>query len=231
MAGIVFKSPGVFAGADDMPRISVARPSPASGAIADWAADQLPLGLVSVWPSMVGDYAFTDPGNNISQRPNVIGEGVDRYVSFDGVDDRVDVDMAVNTPFTVALVARLPQMAASQYIMSPGSHTNGVSVSVDSAGGSWLASNGSFRSFQTAADTAWHVFVAAFDGADSYLMIDDTEVGPVSPGSNGIGRIRLGASATAYSPSDVKRLTVLPNAAGPTERRTIRAVYGDLYGI
>lgn len=231
MAGIVFKSPGTFAGADDMPRISTARPTPAPGAIADWAADQLPLGMVPLWPSMVGNYAFTDPGNNINQRPNVIGEGADRYVSFDGELDRIDVGMNVEGPFTVVLVARLPQMAASQYLMSAGAYSHGVSLSVNSVADSWNGYNGSFRSFQVEPDTDWHIFVMAFTEAGAYLAVDDSDIGPVSAGFNGIAGIRLGASANAYSASDVKRLTILPYAAGIAERRAIRASYGALYGI
>lgn len=231
MAGIVFKSPGVFAGADDLPRISTARPTPAPNAIADWAADQLPLGMVSRWPSMVGDYTFTDPGNNINQRPNVVGEGAGRYVSFDGELDRIDVGMNVDAPFTVALVARLPQMAASQYIMSAGSYPRGVSLSVNSAADSWNGNNGAFRSFQVQPDTDWHIFVMAFTEDGAYLAVDDSDVGPVAAGFEGIAGIRLGASASAYSPSDVKRLTILPYAADVAERRAIRASYGAMYGI
>ena len=195
MAGIVFRSPGVFAGADDLPRIAPARPVPAPGAVADWAADQLPLGPVGVWSSMVGTHALAAPVvPSNSQRPLVIGEGADRYVSFDGENDRLDTAMSVLSPFTVVLVARLPQVGPNQRIMSGGTNDAGVTIGPDSAMVNWIASNGTFRIFEATPDADWHVFIMAFDGPNSFFMLDDWEGQPADPGSNGMQWISLGYS-------------------------------------
>ena len=77
------------------------------------------------------------------------------------------------------------------------------------------------------ADSAMHCIIAVADGAGSVLRIDSTEVAGAIPASTGTS-LRVGATASAYAPIDLKRLAFLPYAATATERAAIQATMAAL---
>lgn len=229
MAGTIFTSPGVFANSADMPQVSTIPVTPIPGALADWAANQLSGGAVAAWPDLIGDYALTAPSAS-EQHPAVIGTGLERYVSFDGINDRIDVSIPLAQPVTAILVARLPNLAGSQHIMTGGTGPASFNLGVNSNASSWIASNGSNRTFGSTPDNGWHIFILSFNGANSALSLDGVET-IANPGTGGSDRIRLGASSSTYYPTDLRRLAILPYAAQATERAAIYRNLADYYGM
>ena len=232
MAGLIFVSPGKFTDPDDLPQVPTVPVVPVRGATIDWAADRLPTGgPVATWTDMLGAKTLAGPGP-ASQNPAVVGDGTARRVVFDGDNDRIDATMNINQPCTMVVVARSVNAAPQDYILTGGTGP-GWNLGIQVAG-RWIFSTGAGSSVMgrvdQPADDTWHIFVVVADGANSVLSVDGTETtGTIDPVT--WDTLRVGASASAYFPSELRRLAVIPRATTPAERASITQRLRTHYGI
>lgn len=226
MSGLIFVSSGAFSSPEGLPKIPVARVSPISGSIADWAADRLADGAVEKWVDLHGTYSVDAPSGAPHQWP-IATEGA---LGFDGENDRSDVSgLPATQPKTVALVARFPTVAGSTRAFSGGTGGS-FDLGINTNASYYYFSAGSNLMSHQAPDANWHVFVVVANGANSVLSVDGVE--KTGNAGSGVGAtIRVGATTSAYSRVDIRRLAILPYAAGEDERAALVSQLSEHYGL
>lgn len=225
MPGSAIISPASF-GDTSLPRLDLRPVAPIAGAVHDWASERLAPGPIEAWYDMVQNVPFVAPAAP-SQKP-VVYEGGRKVVRFNGVDQRLDVDINMPGPVTMVLVARVNTDANSQYIVTGGA---GPGFNVYRGGtGRWTAYASASLAHSETADTGTHVFVVVRDGVNSVLSVDGVE-SRGDMGSVAATSLRLGSSSNAYFATDVQRLALLPFAASQTQRTAIVAQMRAAYNI
>lgn len=227
MAGHIFVSPTEFTAPDGLPTVSVARTAPLPGAIFDWAAESLPKGTVSKWIDLTGSYTLSGTAVE-SQWPISTGSSV----TFDGVNDRIDGTFPTGSGRTLVVVARATVVANSHRIFGSGTGSNPFHFGINSNGSRWIFDGGATIAGPTSKtpDTNWHVFVIALNGSSSVFAVDGEEWTGDTGAALG-GSIRVGASASAYFGSEVKRIALLPRVANQAERNGLYSSMVAHYGL
>lgn len=165
--------PGSF-NDNTLPRVALSYTSPLPGALYDWAADNLPLGAVASWPSLLGNGALVSDGG----APNVAQDGQSKYVDFNGTSNRMRLAFDLDAPHTVVAVFRYVTLK----------DTNLVHFGYGGAGAGALVSDATYGTLRARSgigyitpspavvpDTAWHVSVLTVNGASSGLTIDGVD--------------------------------------------------------
>lgn len=121
--------------------------------------------------------------------------------TFDGGDILSTPTFTQAQPMMVYVVVRISSLAAGAMSFFNGDSGNVFVVYKLATTHLWSMFSGStVRSAAVAADTNWHVLVARFEGASSYLMLDGTTIiTGLSPGTAGLtaDAINMGASTAA----------------------------------
>lgn len=229
MAGHLFISPGEFKNAEDLPTVEVTPVAPIPGATVDFAADRVTPGALLNWYDMISSESLTAP-NVQSQHPVATGAGTGKYIRFDGVNDRMDVNIDLTQPITLAVVARIPTPGAGKYILT-GGQGPAFNLGMDSAASRWIFYAGAtLPAPLVTPDNGWHIFVITVNGPNSVFSLDGVEAAGNSGALAGTS-IRVGASSGAYFGTDIKRLAVLPYAAGAVERAALYHKLALHYGL
>lgn len=228
MSGILFTAPTRFTNPDGMPQVPTVITPDIPGAMADWSTDQLPTGITTSWVDMTGARALVAPSPG--QSPSVIGTGKDRYLAFDGVDDRLNAELPLDQPITVVCVARLPELTATSQFIFTGFGGVSFNLGVNSVGSGWVFSNGTVGTFQGTPDKEWHIFIMSLNGANSVLSVDGVEK-TANVGTGPADRISIGSSASAYFRTDLRRLAFIPGALEANDRAAIYTSLRDYYNI
>lgn len=229
MPGLIFVSPGSFESPGGLPTVPVRRVSPIRGASIDWAADRLPDGPVSSWTDQLGGYTLQAPAST-AQWPTASNGAL----IFDGTSggDRIDTALPTGKPKTIVLVAQVNAVPNARIFSGGTASMPQFDFGINSDGSRFTFYCGSGMSANNygAADSDWHVFIIVADSANSSISVDGVE-NTGNSGTNPAANIRLGASATAYYKSQVKRLAILPYAATAAERATINTQLSQHYNI
>lgn len=197
----------------------------------DWAADALPVGPLSSWPSMTGTGSITaDAGI-----PSVVESAGGRFVKFDGEDDRMRFRYNQNSPQTFVAVYRFvnPQLGDSVVYgynsASTGSISTGTDIfTISSFGnGKWIVPNPPILP-----DTKWHVALLTIDGANTVLRHDSREVAGTLPTGTRDG-LALGYSTKPGNASAIeyKRVVNYPFALNASSRDQLVNQLAARYGI
>jgi hypothetical protein len=143
------------------------------------------------------------------------------------------VHIDLSQPVTVILVGRLVTVKGSDYFFTGAGGGVSFNLGTNSDATKWQFSNGSNISFpsDTPPDTNWHIFIAALDGASSVLSLDGAETGDINAGAGPTTAIRVGATSTAYTASQIRRLAILPWKADAGERATTYSRLATYYGM
>lgn len=216
-----------------LPKIDITYIPPLTGATYDFAVDQLPLGPVASWPSLVdGVAAFVADGTTV---PTVITDGASKTVRFNGTIDRMKLALNMNTAHSVVVVAKLrAPIANDQVFFGNGANTEGA-IGVNSAGTSFTGYGGGVSIAANPAvvpDANWHVFILTHTGAGSALRIDSAEtLGTLTVAQrNGI-TLGYAAAGDLRADVDYKRIAVIPGAMTTATRTAIVAQLKAQYGI
>lgn len=230
---IKFQFPDLLTGT--RPQVVHAVPTtPANRYVASVTGATLNAPVASV-PSVGGAGALVATG---SAMPLAKVDGTKQYLAFDGADDVLKVQGATR-PKTIVAVAR--------YRGQPASGSNWPIVrGLVSAGGTLFmlqrASNGSMVIGNNTAlvttlnpGTAWHVFVAVLDGANSLLRMDDNAefTGNAGSTTGTLDMLELGGRGTTtgtFSQVDIAEVFTTSHVMTAQERADtvtrLRAVYG-----
>lgn len=219
-------------GDTNLPRISLFYTSPMVYALYDWAADGLPLGPLTSWPSLVNDFSLPASGG----APTVVDSGGGRAVRFDGVDDFMRAPFVLSTPHTILAVYRYTAKRLGDAVFygyngrSAGSVLSGPVPDnmVATGGGKWMIPSPAW-----VPDTNWHVAVLSVNGANSVLRIDGKEItGDLGADLSRDG-IALGFSDATGNRATIeyKRVTVFPAAAGSGLRNTYVETLANRYNV
>jgi len=204
--------PGKF-GDTNMRKVGITNIPFLSQAIFDMAADGLPLGALPAWGSMSSDKVLRSPGT-AGQSPNVIMDGTVPCVKFDGVLQRMDMDVAEGQqPLTILMVARYHTTAGALAATSGGTGTS-WQLGTYAAGDRWLGAFGeSNLSVSTPIpDGGWHVHALTINGAgNSSYKLDNNAPVAGTLGTGDLSHVRLGASAGAYSNVSIARIAAVRN--------------------
>lgn len=187
---------------------------------------------VTAWPDLLGGGTSLVP---LTSAP-VIGQdaGGLRYVRFNGTSDALSQALARNQPHSVAILGRfrsltLPGSGISTLV--GGSNSTGAkrgNIYLDNTG--WRLNGGSAPAASAVApDTAWHAFIAVFNGASSVLRIDNTEAAG-NGGTENADVFALGGvvGSTWFGPIDIVEAIPFQRALSGSERATIAS---ELLGV
>lgn len=207
-------------GDSSLPKLDLTYVKPLKNALYDWAADALPLGPLTRWPSLIDGTELIGDGN----LPNVYGNGPGRQVSLDGVSSRLRQGFTVSGPYTMVFVYRLTAPAANQtvdygYLSSsvPRMTVSGSATSLNVTNGTnFIVPNPVFPP-----DTTWRAAVYSVDGNNSGLNINGQDTTGNMPLVARDG-ITLGfAAGNARTPIIYKRVAILSGGTTPAQRNAI----------
>lgn len=214
-----------------LPKIDITYIAPLAGATYDFAVDQLPLGPVASWPSLVdGVAALVADGSTI---PQVITDGASKTVRFNGTIDRMKIPLNLNTAHSVVVVAKLRAPIALDQVIYGNAQAEGA-IGVNS-GLNWSGYGGGSSlpmSPTLAPDANWHVFILTHAGASSAVRVDNAE----TPGNlpvaqrNGI-TLGFGTGTDLRAEIDYKRVALIPGTMTTAQRTAIVAQLKQQYGI
>lgn len=199
-----------------------------AGSSREWNARSHAVGgTVAPWPDLRGGASLINGGG--SAQPAVMEESGAKFVRFDGVADLVsDSSFSGTQPHTRVIRFRwhtLPTTTRS-VVGSTGTGTAGNTFGTISTGANYVINAGTaiVANPVTAPDLNWHTAILVFDGANTVMSIDGVETVANAGSQVGVGLRVAGGSGTtptSFATIDVKRLAVLPYAAGSTERAAI----------
>jgi hypothetical protein len=202
------------------------------GALYDFAVDQLPLGPLATWPSLVDNTTMPADGATM---PTVITDGASKTVRFNGTIDRMRIDTNLNTAHSVVVVAKLrAPITLDQIVYGKTANSEGA-IGIHSSGGNYAGYGGGstlLMSPTVVPDTNWHVFILTHAGASSAVRVDNSETTGNLPVAQRDG-ITLGFLGTADNRSEIdyKRVALIPGAMTTAQRTAIVAQLKAQYGI
>ena len=231
MSGRAIIAPLSF-GDTSLPRIDITYVPEVPGAVADFAADQLPVGSLSSWRSQVGSTVLVADG---ATTPQVVSDAGRRSVRFNGSVDRMQAVLSVPGAHTVLSVARYRSTVGGEVVHWGASATEPSVVST--SGNDNLGSSSGGRALlpspAVVPGTGWHVIAASFAGDNSALNVDGREyVGAIGD----VARTRLilgfGPAASSYRTAiDYRRVAVIPGTMSAGDRARLVAQMVAHYGV
>lgn len=196
-------------------------------------ATGFPTGLVAHYSVL--DLASLANGATVSNWPNKISGGAsltnasgtpsynatNKYVQYDGVDDRHDGVVNVPQPSTTIVVGRYLTAGASKPFVSGTSTVNGITATGASA---WSMNAGTSLAHGSRIDTNWHFIEARFNGTNSSLLVDSTRVSGNAGTAARTGiRIASNTGLSSYSNIAVKAVLVFNKVLTADEVEAVRS--------
>ncbi|MGV0109849.1 hypothetical protein [Arthrobacter sp. CP30] len=231
MPGRAIVAPVSF-GDTTLPRIDISYIAPLAGATLDFAVDQLPLGPLASWPSLLDN--VTAPADGATA-PQVINDGASKTVRFNGTSDRIRIPAVINAAHTIVAVAKLrAPIPLDQIFFGNSSSTEGA-IGIPGGGGNYSGYGGGTiiaMNPVVAPDANWHVFILTQSGAGSAVRVDNAETTGTLPIAqrNGI-TLGFGPASDNRSDVDYKRVALIPGTMTTATRTAIVAQLKAQYGI
>lgn len=231
MSGRAVIAPLSF-GDSSLPRIDITYVPEIVGAVADFAADQLPVGSLPSWRSQVGSTVLVADG---STTPQVVSDGGRRSVRFNGSADRMQAALNVQGAHTVLSVARYRSTIGGEVVHWGASATEPAVVSL--AGNDNMGASAGGRALLPSPPvipgTGWHVIAASFAGDGSALNVDGREYAGTL-GDAARTRLVLGfgpAGSSSRTAIDYRRVAVIPGMMSAAERARLVSQMVAHYGM
>lgn len=213
-----------------LPKIELAYAPILPGAIYDWSADSLPLGLLPSWGSAVGGATLTANGS-----PQVVESGGGKAVRLDGTVDRYQNRVVVSGPRTFAIVYRFTAVEASNSVLYGRLTDAGGAIMTDSGNAFVAGRAGGTLLGQTppiVPDTNWHVAVLTVNNSASAFRHDNIERTGTLPLNDTDGiTLGFGGSPDFRGPIEYKRVAILAGGTTAVQRNEIVAHLASRYGV
>lgn len=170
--------------------------------------------------------------NAVGGSPTFQQDGLVSYLSFDGVNDRMDAVYSRNQPLTVLTVGRFPTLPAlNTSVTNLFTTPSGRGIQV--LGSAVTAQFPTLKNAPTLSVTAgqWFIAALAVNGATSEVAVDALyEVGNVGTGAAGGITVGRNAGGSGFTAMDIAEIIVWPaflnHAQRTAERNAIKAFYG-----
>lgn len=204
-----------------LPHISTRIINPIPGALLYFSAERSPVGTTPIWRDMISGAEWKS--NDAAGAPEIIVDSTGKKVLFfDGIDDMLTMPLPLNQPSTVIVVARFREVRNSSAVIS-GASGPANNIGANSASTFWVMNAGAVLVAPGAAavDTASHIFMGVFNGANSVIRVDTNEA-TGDGGTNNRTLMRMGYGA-GYERMNAYAVIVLPYAAAKPERDAIYA--------
>lgn len=198
---------------------------PLGGYTDRWSAEMLSAGsAVSNVPNTVqgpwGAFIQTDP----ALQPTIVSEGGFVHVANTATSQLVMPPFTTTGPKTMVVVGKMTGTDAT-LVGANGSNWNlGVSSTkfYINAGATILG---------PARDSAWHVFIAVFNGASSVFSVDGVEYAG-DAGSNQPTNLRMFSTGGGiYATGGVRDVAIYPSALNQADRQALASSLKHKYGI
>lgn len=217
---------------DTWPKVDLTYVEPIRDAYFDWAADQLPLGSLTQWSSLIDNTPLLADGG----APLVVNSGGKKAVRFNGTTNRMRV-LTPNVPaeHTVVSVFRLLAPETGDTVLFDYAGTGSSAVLVPSDGlrleGRLSGSVVPMTPVVTP-DTGWHIAIITTNGANSALRIDEQETARSVTSQKRQG-LTLGfnfSSPDGRAEIEYRRNIIMP-PLNATERAALYSKLKTAYGI
>jgi hypothetical protein len=184
---------------------------------------------VSTWDNLWGASDLTAAG-----APALHILNGQKYVQFDGVDDRMDADFGstVDIPFTIAFVAKVPGNGP----VLGGS--DNVTIDITTTAGNWQVHNGTALTGATVANTGiWQtVIIQVVPAADDTIRVDGVNLVGNAGASKNARRLRLfSEDLGTYNAGSIAELVKINAALTAGELTDLEAylntIRNDLNGV
>jgi len=199
---------------------------PVAGYSDRWNAEPLASGAsVSNLPNTVqgpwGAFIQTDP----AQQPTVVTEGGFKHIANTATSQLVMPPFTTTGPKTMVVIGKVL--------------TGDGAVLVGANGANWNIGVTSTKFFMNAGltilgpnkDTAWHVFIAVFNGAASVFSVDGVEYAG-DAGTNQPTNLRMFSSGGGiYATGGVRDVAIYPGAMSQVDRQKLTAQLKDKYSL
>lgn len=214
-----------------LPRVSLGFAPPLHNTIYDWAADDLPMGLLGTWPSIASGVNLTAD----SGAPQVVTSSGGKAVRFDGEADRMRLAFSLTGARTIVAVYRFTSVVPSAAVTYGYLNTVGGAITTDTAStlvGATIGTQYLTPSPRAVPDTSWHVALLSVNGDNSAFRHDRSEGTGEAPVGVMDG-ITLGFSARAgnRAPIEYKRVSILSGGTTGAQRDAIVNQMASRYGI
>ncbi len=184
---------------------------------------------VSTWPDETGN------GNDLTAGGpptfNESGINTNPSLSFDGVDDYLNTALSTqNVPNTIASVVSLDTTGSFYQYLYDGSNADEQSLQ-QTNNGEWAYGAGT-RSPDGPTDTQPHVFTALYNGSNSVLRIDGTEVHSGSAGTEALNGFEVGRRPDGqfYADAQLGEILIYPSDKSASFS-DIESYLADKWGI
>lgn len=182
---------------------------------------------ITTFTDQQGSLDLTDIGNPKYQKNVINGKPVSRY---DGSNDAHDVgSSSINQPLHVFLVGALDTLSNGGNQQFTGGL---VQIQYDNGVDGWGLFAGSAIAGGTP-DTNFHIFTAKFDGTNSYLRVDGTQVVSGDAGTFDFTDLTLGANNgdSQWLNGDIAEVAFHGSALSSSEESDWENYLSDKYGI
>lgn len=210
-------------GDSSLPRINLTYTRPIPGATYDWAVNQMPVGPLAQWPSLVGGTTLQATGTS----PVVAGSGKGKVVRFDGVGSRLQSQFTLAGAQTIVAVYRFVAPKALDTVHYGFAQSEAGTLGIPAGADNTRAVSGSTLLFPSPAlvpDTNWHTSILSVAGDKSVLRIDNSETsGNLSAGTRDGLTLGFSGSAGSRAAIEYKRVAIIPGGTTPAQRDAIMA--------
>jgi hypothetical protein len=216
-----------------LPKIDITYIAPLAGATYDFAVDQMPLGSLNSWPSLLDGATLVADGATM---PTVIADGASKTIRFNGTVDRMKLPLNINAAHSIVVVAKLRAPVASDQIIYGATGSTEGAIGIGTGGPTnWTGYGGGSVILPAPAvvpDTNWHVFILTHAGTGSAFRIDNAETTGNLPVAqrNGI-TLGFGPASDLRSEVDYKRVALIPGTMTNAQRAAIVSQLKAQYGI
>jgi hypothetical protein len=221
---LIMKSPTALK-SPKYPVVPAVESLPVAGYANRWNAEPLTLGApVASLPNAVagpwGAFIQTDP----ALQPSVVTEGGFKHVANTATSQLVMPPFTTTGAKTVVLVAKILGGNTAFFGANGANWNIGVSTTK-------FYMNAGTTILGPALDSAWHVFIAVFDGASSVFSVDGVEYAG-NAGTNQPTNLRMfSIGGTAYATGGVRDVAIYPSALNPADRQTLTAALKKKYNL
>jgi hypothetical protein len=182
---------------------------------------------ITTYTDQEGTLDLSDLGDPKYQTNVINGEPVSRY---DGTDDaHQNSSSSISQPLHIFVVGKLNTLSNGNNQQFTGGT---VQVQYDNSADAWGLFAGSAISGGSP-DTNFHIFTAKFDGANSYLRVDGTQLVSGDAGTNRFSDLHLGANKAPnqWLNGDIAEVPIHGSVLSSSAESDWETYLSDKYGI
>ena len=177
------------------------------------------------WPASIGSTTLSALGSPSAATGTPNNEPI---VTYDGSDDaHEDASITLTQPDAMVVALRVDSTGIGRFL-----NGDAERQFIGEESGSWAFWSGSFVDDGALTTGTWYIFSAKFDGADSYLRQNGSQIASGDPGANNLDGFLIAVSA-ARNDYDAQRVADVMLLQSPSDQdiQDAESVMNSKYGI